>query len=78
MNDGIASYGRFPGTWNATPTVHDAGSVPGGYSYDHYSADNGMLDWTIVHGMNHSWSGGVADSDLQREGRQQLQRSQRA
>ena len=20
-----------------------------------------MLDWTIVHGMNHAWSGGVND-----------------
>jgi poly(hydroxyalkanoate) depolymerase family esterase len=63
MNDGIASYGRFPGVWNTTPTAQDSGTVPGGYSYDHYSADNGMLDWTIVHGMNHAWSGGVASAD---------------
>jgi poly(hydroxyalkanoate) depolymerase family esterase len=62
MNDGIASYGAFPGTWNANATVHTTGSVSGGYTYDHYSADNGMLDWTIVHGMNHAWSGGVDDT----------------
>lgn len=63
MNDGIASSGAFPGTWTATPTAHDSGAVPGGYAYDHYSADNGRLDWTIVHGMNHAWSGGVADAN---------------
>jgi hypothetical protein len=62
MNDGIASYGRFPGTWTDTPSAHDAGQVPGGYAYDHYSANDGRLDWTIVHGMNHAWSGGVADA----------------
>ena len=62
MNDGIASYGRFPGVWTTTPTTQSSGSVPGGYTYDHYTADNGMLDWTIVHGMNHAWSGGVADT----------------
>jgi poly(hydroxyalkanoate) depolymerase family esterase len=62
MNDGIASFGRFPGVWNATPTAQDSGQVPGGYAYDHFSADSGMLDWTIVHGMNHAWSGGVAEA----------------
>ena len=62
MNDGIASYGRFPGTWTANPATHDGGIVPnGGYVYDHYTANDGRLDWTIVHGMNHAWSGGVAD-----------------
>jgi poly(hydroxyalkanoate) depolymerase family esterase len=63
MNDCIASYGRCPGAWSTTPTAQDSGTVPGGYAYDHYSANNGMLDWTIVHGMNHAWSGGVANAD---------------
>ena len=62
MNDGIASFGRFPGTWTATPSTQDSGTVQGGYAYDHYTADNGQLDWTIVHGMNHAWSGGVSDA----------------
>ena len=64
MNDGIASNGRFPGTWTAKPAAHDGGIAPnGGYVYDHYTANDGRLDWTIVHGMNHAWSGGVADAN---------------
>ena len=61
MNDGFTSNGVFPGTFNATPTGHTSGQVPGGHSYDTYVADNGFLQWTIVHGMGHAWSGGVSD-----------------
>lgn len=62
MNDGLSSSGSFPGAWTTSASAHDAGQVPGGYAYDHYAADAGRLDWTVVHGMNHAWSGGVANA----------------
>lgn len=61
MNDGFTSGGAFPGTFNAIPAAHTSGAVPGGHTYDTYVADNGLLQWTIVHGMGHAWSGGVND-----------------
>ncbi|GAC1348783.1 MAG: hypothetical protein NVSMB19_00600 [Vulcanimicrobiaceae bacterium] len=59
MYDGIASRGTFPGTITSAPQKQDTGAVAGGYAYDHFVAANGNLEWYVVHGMNHSWSGGV-------------------
>lgn len=61
MNDGITSNGAYPGVYTANPATHDSGAVPGGYAYDHYTANGGVLDWTVIHGMNHAWAGGVAE-----------------
>jgi poly(hydroxyalkanoate) depolymerase family esterase len=60
MNDGFISSGAFAGRFNATPSEHTTGQSPGGETYDTYVADNGLLQWTIVHGMGHAWSGGVS------------------
>jgi poly(3-hydroxybutyrate) depolymerase len=59
MNDGFTSNGAFPGTFSATATQHTTAQVPGGYPYDTYVADGGLLTWIVVHGMDHAWSGGV-------------------
>jgi len=59
MDDGFTSNGAFPGTFTATATEHTTGQVPEGRTYDTYVADNGLLTWTIVHGMGHAWAGGV-------------------
>jgi poly(hydroxyalkanoate) depolymerase family esterase len=61
MNDGRVSHGAFGGAWTATPSgPPQHGVTPAGESYDHFTADDGALDWTVVHGMGHQWSGGVA------------------
>ncbi|GAC1418480.1 MAG: hypothetical protein NVSMB64_28130 [Candidatus Velthaea sp.] len=62
MNDGFLSGGQFPGHFTAVPSVHRSGAVAGGHPFDVYYADGGLLMWTIVHGMNHAWSGGVKDA----------------
>ena len=62
MEDGWLSAGSFPGSFTNTATTHTSGQVTGGYSYDVYGADNGNLVWWVIHGMNHAWSGGVAES----------------
>ncbi len=60
MNDGRASHGAFPGEWTTTPSAAaEQGMTTAGRAYDHEAADGGRLDWTIVHGMGHQWSGGV-------------------
>jgi poly(hydroxyalkanoate) depolymerase family esterase len=59
MNDGFTSNGAFPGTFSATARQHTTAQVPGGYTYDTYVADGGLLTWIVVHGMDHAWSGGV-------------------
>jgi poly(3-hydroxybutyrate) depolymerase len=63
FNDRFSNGGSATGAFNTTVQYTHSWQavIPGGWAYDEYHADNGLLQWWVVHGMNHAWSGGTQD-----------------
>ena len=62
VTDDYADDGALNGSIPTSPTKTSGGSVPGGRSYTvtRYGDGHGkvLIDYWVVHGMNHAWSGG--------------------
>jgi poly(hydroxyalkanoate) depolymerase family esterase len=62
VTDNYALDGSPTGAIPTTPLSTTNGTSPGGQSYTvtHYGDQNGhdLIDYWVVHGMNHAWSGG--------------------
>ena len=62
VTDNYASGGSATGSIPTSPASVSNGVSPGGQSYTVTKYDDGrgndLIDYWLVHGMNHAWSGG--------------------